>query len=264
MESNNTVEFIYLVMLLFVLPWGGVALHLWALLNTIRHRFDGSQKRLWIFMNLCVPIIGPFLYIFIGRKQRKERIQAESQASANPGIASSESEVPSPASSTFKEGPARWIQPIVLSLLLVVFEEQGVLTFLIGLFLLFVYLPRSFGERYKNCRRERLIRCAIYLSAVAMAFGLRIYNTSLANERAATVIAAVEVYKTKTGAYPERLEQLLPGFIPAIPSKAKLTLMDGGFRYFSTSGRHTLSYVSFPPFGRRVYDFESGKWRDTD
>jgi len=158
----------------------------------------------------------------------------------------------------------RWIKPIALSLLLIACDEQGVLSFLIGIFLLVVYLPKSFGDHYKNCRRERLIRFAIYLSAVLMVCALRIYNTSLARFRADSVIAAVEAFKAKTGAYPERLDQLEPLFMAKVPEKAKMTFMDNGFRYSSRSDYHTLSYVTFPPFGRRVYDFESRKWKRSD
>ena len=158
----------------------------------------------------------------------------------------------------------RWAQPVLISLLLVAFEEQGVLSFLIGFFLLFVYLPKSFGERFKNCRRDRLIRFAIYMSAVLAVFGLRVFNTSLAKERAAQIIAAVEAYKGKYGAYPDQLTQLSPEFLAKIPEKAKMTFMDNGFKYSARSSYHSLSYVSFPPYDRRVYYFEESKWARID
>jgi hypothetical protein len=62
----------------------------------------------------------------------------------------------------------RWLKPVLLSAGLVVLDEQGIVALLIGIFLLFVYLPRSLGKRFQECRRERLIRFAIYLSAVLL------------------------------------------------------------------------------------------------
>jgi hypothetical protein len=264
MESTNTFEFIGYLLLLVVLPWGGLALHLWALFNTLRHRFDGSQKLLWIFLNVCVPLVGPLLYLVYGRKERKGKVLPDPQPNARPGGADLETKPQPRPAVALEQGIARWLQPLILSVLLVVLDEQGIVAFLVGLYLLFVYLPKSMGVPSRDYRRERLTRFAIYLCAVLMVFGLRIYNTALAKERAASVIAAVEKFKTDTGTYPDRLEQLVPGFLPRIPDKAKLTLMDSGFKSVASTGRHTLSYVTLPPFSRRVYDFESGQWHRSD
>lgn len=165
---------------------------------------------------------------------------------------------------SYGTSPFRWLKPALLSLLLVVLDEQGVIAGLVGLLLLTVYLPRSFMQRFQPCRRERLIRFGIYMAAVLVVFGLRMFNTSLAQQRAHAIIRAVDAYKLKTGGYPDRLEQLVPAYLPKVPHKAKLTMMDAGFRYSSRDGSHSLSYVSLPPFGRRIYTFETASWDRLD
>ena len=167
--------------------------------------------------------------------------------------------------SPYGDKPVRWIKPVLLSVLLVAFDEQGVIAFLLGVFLVLVYLPRSLlAKKYSACRKERLYRFGIYVMAVAMVFGLRVINAEIAKQRAGAVIAAVETYQERNGKFPDRLDQLVPGFVSEIPSKAKITFMDTGFRYQATDGDHSLTYVSFPPFGRRVYQFEKKEWSDLD
>lgn len=154
----------------------------------------------------------------------------------------------------------RWIRPIGLSLLLIAFDELGVFAFLIGAFLILVYLPRSFlAKKYAACRKERLIRFAVYLAAVGAVLSLIPINKHIAEERAERIIAAVENYKTANGKYPDHLNQLAPQFIAEIPTKARVTFGDTGFRYYAGSS-HTLIYVVMPPFGRRTYNFETKSW----
>jgi len=155
---------------------------------------------------------------------------------------------------------ARWIRPAVLSLFLIFLDELGVFAFLIGAFLILVYLPRSLlARKYAACRKERLIRFAIYLAAVGVVFSLIQINKQIAKEHAERIIAAVENYKAANGKYPDRLDQLVPQFIAEIPAKARITFTDRGFRYLAGES-HTLMYVAMPPFGRTTYNFETKSW----
>lgn len=61
----------------------------------------------------------------------------------------------------------------------------------------------------------------------------------------------------------DRLEDLVPEFLPKVPL-AKYTVSQNEFQYFSSEGSHHLSYMAIPPFGRRIYEFETGKWRFLD
>ena len=148
-------------------------------------------------------------------------------------------------------------------------DELGVYAFLIGAFLVFVYLPRSLlAKKFAACRKERLIRFAVYLAAVAVVLSLIPINRHVAEERAERIIAAVETYKAANGKYPDRLDELVPQFIAEVPAKARVTFTDSGFRYYATSydagseqkESHTLMYVAMPPFGRKTYHFETKKW----
>ncbi len=160
----------------------------------------------------------------------------------------------------------RWIRPIGLSLLLIFLDGLGVYAFLIGAVLILVYLPRSLlAKKFATCRKERLIRFAIYLLAVGVVLGLIPINKQIARERAERIIAAVENYKTANGKYPDRLDQLAPQFIAEIPAKARISFGDTGFRYHvGREERPTLMYVAMPPFGRRIYSFETKSWGGMD
>jgi hypothetical protein len=154
----------------------------------------------------------------------------------------------------------RWIRPIVLSLLLIFLDELGAYTFIIGVFLILVYLPRSLlAKKYAACRKERLIRFAVYLAAVGVVFSLITINKHIAKDRAEQIISAVENYKAANGNYPDRLDQLVPQFMTEIPAKARITFTDSGFRYL-VGESHTLMYVAMPPFGRATYNFEAKSW----
>lgn len=174
-----------------------------------------------------------------------------------------------PAASPYGTRWTRWIRPAGLSLLLILLDELGVYAFLIGAILILVYLPRSLlARKYAACRKERLIRFAVYLAAVGVVLSLIPINRRVAEERAERIIAAVDNYKAANGKYPDRLDQLAPQFIAEIPAKARVTLTDSGFRYYAGSydagsavkESHTLMYVAMPPFGRRTYHFETKTW----
>ncbi len=43
---------------------------LFCVIDVLRNSFNGNDKLVWILVLLFVPIMGPFLYFFIGRKKR--------------------------------------------------------------------------------------------------------------------------------------------------------------------------------------------------
>jgi hypothetical protein len=135
---------------------------------------------------------------------------------------------------------------------------------LFGNFMFFIYFPMSFMKRYRECKKERLIRFAIYVSAALIPIALNAESNALAFKRSNQLIAAVEAYTGKYGAYPERLQQLQPEFINKIPSKARISFFDSGFRYSATKDSHTLMYVYLPPYGRKTYNFEQKSWGTID
>ncbi len=54
-----------------ILSLVGFALWLWALIDVIRRQFPpgSSDKILWIIVILLVPLIGPILYLIVGRQR---------------------------------------------------------------------------------------------------------------------------------------------------------------------------------------------------
>jgi hypothetical protein len=154
----------------------------------------------------------------------------------------------------------RWIRPTGLSLLMVLLDGLGLYAFLVGVFLIFVYLPRSLlARKYATCRKDRLIRFSLYLTAVGVVLSLIPINRQIAQDRAERIIAAVENYKAAEGRYPDRLDQLVPKFMAEVPAKARVAFTDSGFRYLAGDGP-MLMYVAMPPFGRRIYTFETRSW----
>jgi hypothetical protein len=73
-------------------------------------------------------------------------------------------------------------------------------------------------------------------------------------------------YHAKYNHYRQRLEELVPEFIPSVPV-AKYTLGGGGSFFYSSrpgDGEPMLYYQTLPPFGRRFYHLETGGWRFLD
>ncbi len=177
----------------------------------------------------------------------------------NPASSTLENEV---AVSPYGTRWTRWIRPIGLSFLLIFLDGLGVFAVLLGAILILIYLPRSLlAKKYATCRKERLVRFSIYLSAVGVVLVLIPINKQIGEERAEKIIAAVESYKVANGKYPDRLDQLAPQFIAEIPAKARISFADIGFRYHAgNEGRPTLMYLAMPPFGRRIYSFATKSW----
>ena len=84
----------------------------------------------------------------------------------------------------------------------------------------------------------------------------------IAMANAATVIQACEQYREANGAYPERLDDLVPRFLNSIP-RAKYCCSRSEFWYFGPPAP-VLDWYEVPPFGRRVYVFDTGRWRYVD
>lgn len=140
------------------------------------------------------------------------------------------------------------------------FLNQGVISALIGAWMLLVAVPRAvFFTKAPELKRYRLKRAAVFIGAMAMVFVLNWANNQIARKRASTLIAAVKAFNQKLDRYPAKLEELAPEFIERVPI-AKYTLTDNSFRYISTPESHSLFYVSMPPFGRPTYTFERDEW----
>jgi len=134
--------------------------------------------------------------------------------------------------------------------------NQGIISALVGIWMLFISLPRAVFSKIPEQRHLRLARVVIFLVAVFIVIGLNRLNNQIAKNRAETLITAVKSFKQQYHRYPVKLDELVPEFIDHIP-RAKYTLMLSDFRYTPPC---CLYYVALPPFGRPTYNFESDKW----
>ena len=104
----------------------------------------------------------------------------------------------------------------------------------------------------------------MYAVLCVVALSLTIASEKLARHRANRIILAVERYRAEQGRYPDRLDDLVPRYLAAIPL-ANYSLL-GDF-YYHQDTRHGdasvwLRYLTLPPFDGPMYRFDRGRWSD--
>ena len=139
---------------------------------------------------------------------------------------------------------------------------QGFSAF-VGLWTLFVSLPRAWLDRDGERRRRRFRRAGIYLGAVVLIVGWIMANQIIAERRANALVASVKAFKVEHQRYPDRLQELVPRFAPTVPL-AKYILLEAPFIYYRSKDRPLLMYFVAFPFGRSVYNFEKDRWSFLD
>jgi hypothetical protein len=144
------------------------------------------------------------------------------------------------------------------------FFGQAVISVILCFAGVLYFLPRAIAARRDDARfKLRLSKAAITSIVGFAALGIIAYGNVIARERAESLIVAVEQFYAKHGRYPERLEEVVPAFISAIP-RAKYVVIADRFSYSVSGSRHSLMYVEIPPYGRRIYTFEDHKWTSVD
>jgi hypothetical protein len=156
-----------------------------------------------------------------------------------------------------------WIRASLLVLLDAFFLGQGVISVLVGAWLLLVSLPLSFTRKNIPVRPERLRNIGIYATAVALVLVVTQANDYIARQRADRLVSAVNAYHEKYEKYPESLDALVPEFIEHVPL-AMYTFVFNAFYYDKTQGGAALFYVDMPPFGRPSYSFDEQQWKYMD
>ncbi len=142
------------------------------------------------------------------------------------------------------------------------FLNQGVIALFVMLLALFIFLPWSLWtlRRDKRLFVERMTRTGIYLLACMAVFVTNNLQNRMADRRAIALGNACLAYRAKYQHYPQRLQELVPEFLPSVPV-AKYAL--SGFFFYSrpsSGGEPMLYYEELPPFGRRFYHMETGRW----
>ena len=141
--------------------------------------------------------------------------------------------------------------------------NQGAVAIFVILLTLLVFLPRALWALRisRALYLERLTRAGIYLLAAVAVFAANVLQNRMADRRAIELGNACLAYHAKYQHYPQRLQELVPEFLPSVPP-AKYTLGGGSFFYSAgLSGKEPmLYYEALPPFGRRFYHVETGGW----
>jgi len=138
----------------------------------------------------------------------------------------------------------------------------------IALFILIIVLPfmavRTIKKRKDSIElKKRLIAMGIYAVMIVLVFASNHLNNVIAKIRAEAIIEACEKYMVKNSVYPSELSLLVPNFLKEIPN-AKYIFISNQFKYIASNDRHSLMFISMPPFGRYYYIMEEKKWKYID
>jgi len=111
--------------------------------------------------------------------------------------------------------------------------------------------------------RLRAARAGLWLATLILAAGIFVLQHEATQSRGAQVVAALEVYRTRHGSYPESIEALAPAFLPRIPPASDRVLGGSAFRYRRQDDGFTLGY-SGPALLYREYDSRTRAWTTRD
>ena len=154
---------------------------------------------------------------------------------------------------------------MVAALVLFVADAYFLTQFLIAMLTIVIGVPVFLVKLFRRRRdRERcrmlLAKAAVYAFMVVLIIAAAQANDTVAAHRARRIIDACESFRAKTGSYPEKLSELVPGYLDSIP-QAKLVFICGDFQYLARPGDHELLYYIVPPYSRKSYLLEQKKWR---
>lgn len=220
------------------------------------HNHDG-----WIYWILAALVAADAF-----RRGRKAPEAEEPEPPAAPAAAASavSSSIPGAAPAPAKAKPAgvgkltRWW---VIVGCIAAFDDflmcQGIMAMVATIPVMVALLPGTIMSAFR-APRPAPARAAAAGLGVLLVLSLLAFmpaNISLAKHRAQELVTACYKYKAGHGEFPEKLQDLVPEFIPKVP-RAKYTARNGNFNY----RRGNLMWVSMEPFGRSYYDFDREKW----
>ena len=143
--------------------------------------------------------------------------------------------------------------------------NQGLFAVLTLLFLLLWRLPKLAWVAYRRRPwRTGLLQAAVWALAALAVLLANHWNNQHAQRQATALIAQIERYRLEQGHYPQQLTDLVPRYVAEVPA-AKWTLSHNLFIY-RRGGENGpwLIYIELPPFGRKVYRFQSHDWHSLD
>ena len=135
----------------------------------------------------------------------------------------------------------------------------------VGVALLLWLVPRIFTAWKRPDLRRHRARVALVTAAVLAVDGIAfVVSEAFAEKRVSEIADALVRYKAERNAYPLRLQDLVPTYLPAIRATKPVSIMAGGPMYLYDPTGPALMYVSIPPFGRRVLNVVTREWTEVD
>ena len=174
-----------------------------------------------------------------------------------------------PASAQSAEKPPRLRRTLVYCGLILAFDIFFVGAPMLGVYagvaLVLWLVPRIFIAWNRPELRRHRARVALVIGAVLVAdCGAYLASEIVAEKRVVEVADALARHKAERNAYPLRLEDLVPAYLPAIRAAKPVSMMTGRPTYLYDPSLPMLMYVSIPPFGRRVLNVVTREWTDLD
>ena len=140
--------------------------------------------------------------------------------------------------------------------------NQGFVAVILILLALFVFFPFAvlLRRRDRHKYQQRLVKIAIcVLTGVAVLSSNTLQNR-LADRRAIAIGKACLAYRAKYHQYPAKLKELVPEFLTSVPAAKWGGEQFSYSRALEPDHEPMLYYAAVPPFGRRFYHMESGRW----
>lgn len=94
-------------------------------------------------------------------------------------------------------------------------ESIGMIPPLLVILFPFLILPKSSTGKYL----VSLIIIILFIPALLISQPIRLFGFHLAGERAQPIIDAIQTYEKQNGKVPERLSDLVPSYLPALPTR---------------------------------------------
>lgn len=136
-----------------------------------------------------------------------------------------------------------------------------------GILILVCILVDSLVRWVKSCKafgwKYKVVYPLIPIVGLLAIGGIVNANSYIGKRNAEEIVKAVESFKKETGSYPDRLEDLVPQRLDAIP-KSAYRLMCFDYFYFVNEQKPIFFYITQPPFGGNNYSFEDREWYYTD
>ncbi|MEN6616718.1 MAG: hypothetical protein ABFD12_09190 [Syntrophorhabdus sp.] len=209
----------------------------------IRARKTGRGVTIWviigIFLPVLIPLIGIIGLMITGRK--KEKSESRPLSSLVHGIAA-----------------------FLIVLVAAVYMDSlsmGITCAIVGIIMVLT------GRKSRYPGKRKLIALSCYFLALIMIFSVKIANNHLSYTNAGIIIVSLEKYKEKTGTFPVKLSDLVPGYLAKIPD-ARYSFMSRKYYYYiardGSQANYHLMFIQESPFARRVYNSSEKKWHSID